>query len=84
MVITYEVSEYEIGDKTVEMTFTDENGLVYKRQVNVPYIDEETIDEDYLQEIFVSQFKGVENKLNVGVIEFIDPNVVFEETTLEE
>lgn len=83
MTITYEVSEYQIGDGTAEMVFTDENGLVYKRLVNIPYIDENTIDEDYLQEIFEGQFRGVENKMKIGIIEFKDPNASNAEVTLE-
>lgn len=79
MAITYEVSEYKIGDKTAEMVFTNENGLVYKRQVNIPYIDENTIDENYFQEILEGQFRGVENKIKIGIIDFKDPN---EEITL--
>lgn len=86
MEITYEVSEYQIGDRTAEMVFTDENGLVHKRQVNIPYIDENTIDEDYLQEIFEGQFRGVKNKLRVNAVTFIEPteSITIETPTQED
>jgi len=72
--ITYEVATYQVGDKTVEVTFTDDSGFVHKRNVNIPYNSDGTIDEDYLQEIFEGQLRGVENKIRVGVITFTDPN----------
>jgi dUTPase len=72
--ITYEVATYQVGDKTVEVTFTDDGGFVHKRNVNIPYNSDGTIDEDYLQEIFEGQLRGVENKIRVGVITFTDPN----------
>lgn len=80
MAITYEVSEYKVGDRTAEMIFTDDNGLVHKRQINIPYIDSTTIDEDYLQEIFEGQLRGVQNKIRVNAITFTDPT---ESTPLE-
>jgi hypothetical protein len=83
MAITYEVSEYQVGDRTAEMTFTDDNGLVHKRQVNIPYIDETTIDEDYLQEIFEGQLRGVQNKIRVNAITFIDPTDIIPPETTE-
>jgi hypothetical protein len=83
MAITYEVSEYQVGDKTAEMIFTDDNGLVHKRQVNIPYIDENTIDEDYLQEIFEGQLRGVQNKVRVNAVTFIDPTDIIPPETIE-
>lgn len=88
MAITYEVSEYQVGDKTAEMTFTDDNGLIHKRQVNIPYIDADTIDENYLQEIFEGQLRGVQNKVRVNAVTFIDPADIIPaeptESTVEE
>ena len=71
--IIYEVAEYQSGDKTVEMTFSNDEGFVHKRQVNIPYNADGTIDEDYLQEIFKSQLRGLENKIKVGTITFTEP-----------
>jgi hypothetical protein len=75
--ITYQVAEYNIGDKSVEVTYTnDDNGFVYKRQVNIPYIDDNTIDEDYFDQILEGQLRGVESKYKIGVVTFTDPNEV--------
>lgn len=76
IIITYEVAEYAVGDKTVEMTFTDDEGFVHKRQVNIPYNSDGTVDEEYLQEIFEGQLRGVKNKFRLGMIEFRDPSEV--------
>ena len=46
---------------------------MHKRQVNIPYNADGTIDEDYLQEIFKSQLRGLENKIKVGAITFTEP-----------
>lgn len=76
MPITYEVAEYEVGDRTVEMIFTDDEGFVHKRQVNIPYNSDGTVDEDYLQEIFEGQYRGVINKKKIGIITFTDPTEI--------
>ena len=81
MSITYELGNYQSGDKTVEVTFTNEEGLIHKRMVNIPY-ENGSIDRNYFQEILEGQLRGVENKLKVGAISFIDPTNT-EEFTLE-
>lgn len=73
MAITYTVAEYTAEDKTVEVTFENSNGLVHKRTINIPHNEDGTIDEDYFQEILEGQLRGVENKLRVGAVTFIDP-----------
>lgn len=74
MISTYIVAEYQPNDKTVEVTYINEENLVYKRTVNIPHLDDETIDEDYFEEILEGQLNGVRNKSKVGVIQFTDPN----------
>lgn len=74
MAITYTVADYGSEDKTVEVTYTNDAGLIHKRQINIPYLENGLIDEEYLQEIFEGQLRGVENKLKVGVIQFTDPS----------
>lgn len=73
MAITYTVAEYTAEDKTVEVTFENSDGLVHKRTINIPHNEDGTIDEDYFQEILEGQLRGVENKLRVGAVTFIDP-----------
>lgn len=76
MSITYEIKNFENGAKTTELTFTDDDGLVYNRQVNIPYNSDGSVDEDYFLEICEGQLRGVKNKLKVGVIEFKDPSEI--------
>lgn len=73
MAITYTVAEYSEEDRTVEVTFENSDGLVHKRTVNIPHNEDGSIDEEYLQEILEGQLRGVENKLRVGAVTFIEP-----------
>jgi hypothetical protein len=75
MIITYVVSEYTAEDKTVEVTYENPEGLIHKRNINIPHLQDGSIDENYFQEILEGQLRGVENKAKIGVIQFIDPNL---------
>jgi len=74
MTITYIVGEYEPTDKTVEVTYLDQNNFEHKRNVNIPHNEDGSVDEDYFQEIIEGQLRGVENKIKIDVIRFTDPN----------
>ena len=71
--ITYEVADYQQEDKTVEVTYTNDVGFVHTRNINIPHLEDGSIDEEYFQEILEGQLRGVQNKLEVGVIQFTDP-----------
>jgi hypothetical protein len=73
MAIAYTVAEYTTEDRTVEVTFENSDGLIHKRTINIPHNEDGTIDEEYFQEILEGQLRGVENKLRVGVVTFIEP-----------
>lgn len=79
--ITYTVGEYTDSDNSVEVTYTNSQGFVYKRQVNIPHLEigqyaegESSIDQIYFQEILEGQLRGVINKVKMGLITFVDPN----------
>lgn len=74
MAITYTVDNYEETDKSVKVTFTNSEGLVHERYVNIPHNEDGTVNEEYFQEILEGQLRGVENKLVIGVITFAEPN----------
>lgn len=76
MDITYTVADYEPEDRTVEVTYTNDAGFIHKRQINIPHLENGSVDEEYLQEIFEGQLRGVENKTKLGVIQFTDPNAI--------
>ena len=71
--ITYEVSEYQEQDRQVEVTFirTSDN-YTYKRSVNIPHLEDGSVDETYFEEILEGQLSGVINKYKMGLIEFRD------------
>lgn len=76
MAITYTIAEYTAEDSSVEVVYTNEEGFEHKRNINLPKTPEGAIDEEYFAEILEGQLRGVENKIKVGVITFIDPNAV--------
>lgn len=73
MITTYVVGEYGPSDKTTKITFTNDEGLVHERTINIPRLHDGSVDEDYLQEIIDGQYRGAENKERIGVITFVDP-----------
>jgi len=81
--ITYSVAEYTAEDRTVEVTYTNADGHIHTRQINIPKTSEGAVDWDYLTRIFEEQLAGVENKVRVGAVTFVDPNASAE-TTEEE
>lgn len=76
MITTYIVDEFEPSDKNVKITFVNDEGLIHERNINIPHFEDGSVDEDYFQEIIVGQLRGVENKIKVNVIQFVDPNQV--------
>ena len=73
MITTYIVNAFEPSDKNVNIKFINEDGLIYERRINIPHLEDGSVDEDYFQEIINGQLRGVENKEKLGVISFIDP-----------
>jgi hypothetical protein len=86
VIITYVVSEYTAEDKTVEVTYENSEGLVHKRIINIPHLQDGSIDENYFQEILEGQLRGVEYNAKMELMQFIDPIVeeVVEEEVVEE
>jgi hypothetical protein len=74
MITTYIVDEFEPTDKTVKITFFNEEGFTHERNINIPHLENGSVDEDYFEEIIEGQLRGVENKIKIGIIQFIDPN----------
>lgn len=79
--ITYtapEASDIGIETSTVEVLYRNESGHIHTRSINVPRKENGSVDEEYYREILDGQLCGVENKIKVGVIQFIDPNTLDE------
>lgn len=75
MISTYTVAEYTTEDTSVEVTYENSEGFIHKRNINIPHLEDGSIDEEYLNEILEGQLRGVNNKITVGAISFTDPNV---------
>jgi len=73
MISTYTVAEYTADDTSVEVTYENAEGFVHKRNVNIPHLEDGSIDEEYFNEILEGQLRGVNNKITVGAIQFVDP-----------
>jgi len=80
----YEVAEYDSNSEFAEVTYTDDQGYVYKRNVNIPKTEDGEIDEDYFQTVLYEQLLGVNHKRSVGVAVFKDPNAPDEEDEVTE
>jgi len=70
---TYQVAEYQAEDTSVQVTYTNDAGLVHIRTVNIPHLEDGSVDNDGFNEILEGQLRGVNNKVAVGVIQFVDP-----------
>ena len=78
--ITYTVAAFTDTDSRVEVTYTDDEGLVHIRTLNIPRNEDGTLDGDQWQEILDGQERGVLNKVRLNVIEFQDPAAISSET----
>lgn len=83
-VTQYEVAEYESDASSVEVTYTDDQGYIYKRTVNIPRKDDGEIDQVHFDLILDQQLLGVNNKKAVGVAVFKDPNEASDDTEFED
>lgn len=72
--ITFSVADYDENDKAVEVTYFNDENFVYKRFVNIPHLEDGSINQDYFDEILQGQLSGVINKSSLGVITFVDPD----------
>lgn len=82
-VTRYEVASIEEDAVSVEVTYTDNEDLIYKRTVNVPRDSEGNLMQELFDEILEAQLVGVNNKRAVGVAVFKDASE-YEELQQEE
>ena len=75
------LNDYSQEDRTATLTFENDEGKVYVRDINIPKNEDGTIDEDYFQTIIEGQKQGVLNKFKVGLIQFVDKVKEEEEVT---
>jgi hypothetical protein len=73
MSITHSYSEITPGQKSISVRFLNEEGLEHKKELNVPYNSDGSVNESYWNQIIEDQIRGIEHKLSLGVIEFGEP-----------
>lgn len=72
--ITFEVPDNLEGKDNVNVTFKNEKGEIFTKSVNIPKNEDGSIDQEYFDNILEGQLRGVENKVRVGAITFVDPS----------
>jgi len=75
MEITYTKPEILNGERSVSVTFTNEDGLVYIRSINVPYDENNVLIETEYDRILEDHLRAVKYKFQIGLISFTTPTV---------
>ena len=79
--ITYTIADFEETDNTVEVTYTNADGHTHVRTLNIPHLEDGTIDQEYWEDILEGQLRGVEHKVRVNAISFVDPDAEPDDVT---
>ena len=64
--ITYELPSNIENKQYVDVTFVNKDNKVYIKTVNVPRLEDGSVNEDLFLEIIQSQISGINNKLLIG------------------
>lgn len=76
----YAVSPFTDEEQQAEVVYTDDAGLIYKRFVNIPRLDDGSVDQGYFEDILQSHLLSINIKTQVGVVVFKDHSEFVEET----
>lgn len=79
--ITYTIDNFNETASTTEVTYTNEDGNIHVRTLNIPRLEDGTINQEYWEEILEGQLRGVENKVRVNAINFVDPDAESDDPT---
>lgn len=74
MISTYTLSEYTDSDSVVEVSYTNSDGHIHSRVVVLPKDSDGNTDEESLSSILRDQLKSVNDRANMGLLGFRDPN----------
>jgi hypothetical protein len=83
MISTYTLGEYSAEDTVTDITYTNADGHVHVRTVNIPRDSDGEVIQDSFCQILADQLKNVNNKADLGLIGFGDPNVPDDAMLLE-
>lgn len=70
--ITYELPPIIENKQYVDVTFVNQFDKIYIKTINVPRLDDGSVNEELFLEIIQSQLSGINNKLLIGSIQFYD------------
>lgn len=72
MPITYSHEPINNKETSVPVTFTDDDGKVYTRSINVPYKNG-LLDKDEWEQRLEDHLRSVIHKSQLGVVTFVEP-----------
>lgn len=72
MAITYATPVVEEGALSAKVVFTNDEGKVFERSINVPYVDG-VLDTAEWEMRLEQHLSAVKHKAAVGVVQFTDP-----------
>ncbi len=70
----YSVSDFDDDAASCDVVYTNSEGFVYTRTVNIPRLSDSSVDQDSFDEILYGQLLNVNNKAKLGVAVFQDPS----------
>jgi hypothetical protein len=73
MITSHIIDEFDPSDKRVQITFVNHEGLIHKRYINIPHLEDGSLDQSSLEDIINSQIKSCDYKEEIGALVFIDP-----------
>jgi len=73
MNITYSHDPLEPNQKHLQVSFKNELGLEFLKTINVPYNPDGTLNKEYFDQILEDQLRGVQHKVSLGAIDFVEP-----------
>ena len=74
MAITYAVTAFEDTDTYAEVVYTNDQGFTHTRRINLPRDASGALVQERYDQILEGQLRNVNNKAELGVINFVDPN----------
>lgn len=74
MITTHIIDDFDPSDKRVQVTFVNEQKYIHMRYINIPYLESGELDQVTFDQIIDDQIKNCNNKEQLGILTFVDPN----------
>ena len=72
--ITYDKPTDLDGKSSVNVTFQNEQGEIYIKEINIPKNENGSVDQEYFQNVLEGQLMGIAHKFKMGLIKFNPPS----------